>query len=82
MFRLYDFLIYCFITAYTPGANNLLSMSNAIRLGFRRSVRFNLGILAGFTVVMSICTAFSKNCHADIGCCLYVVSCMESLEKL
>ena len=32
MFHLYDFLIYCFITAYTPGANNLLSMSNAIRL--------------------------------------------------
>ena len=45
MLHLYDFVIYCFITAYTPGANNLLSMSNAIRLGFRRSVRFNLGIL-------------------------------------
>ena len=40
MFHLYDFLIYCFITAYTPGANNLLSMSNAIRLGLRRSIRF------------------------------------------
>ena len=64
MFRLYDFLIYCFITAYTPGANNLLSMSNAIRLGFRRSVRFNLGILAGFTVVMSICTAFSATLYS------------------
>lgn len=59
MFHLYDFLIYCTITAYTPGANNLLSMSNAIRLGFRRSVRFNFGILAGFAVVMSVCTAFS-----------------------
>lgn len=64
MFRLYDFLIYCFITAYTPGANNLLSMSNAVRLGFRRSVRFNLGILAGFTVVMSICTAFSATLYS------------------
>ncbi|RHR31261.1 lysine transporter LysE [Clostridium sp. AF19-22AC] len=59
MFHLYDFLIYCFITAYTPGANNLLSMSNAIRMGFRRSIRFNIGILAGFAVVMSVCTAFS-----------------------
>ena len=64
MFRLYDFLIYCFITAYTPGANNLLSMSNAVRLGFRRSVRFNLGILAGFTVIMSICTAFSATLYS------------------
>lgn len=59
MFQLYDFLIYCFITAYTPGANNLLSMSNAARLGFRRSFRFNLGILAGFSVVMSACAVFS-----------------------
>lgn len=59
MFHLYDFLIYCFVTAYTPGANNLMSMSNAIRLGFRRSVRFNFGIVAGFAAVMSICGIFS-----------------------
>lgn len=64
MFHLLDFLIYCFITAYTPGANNLLSMGNAIRLGFRRSVRFNLGILAGFAVVMSVCTAFSATLYS------------------
>lgn len=64
MFHLFDFLIYCFITAYTPGANNLLSMSNAIRLGFCRSIRFNLGILAGFAVVMSVCTAFSATLYS------------------
>ncbi|KMW22770.1 LysE family transporter [Enterocloster citroniae] len=64
MFHLYDFLIYCFITAYTPGANNLLSMSNAVRLGFRRSVSFNFGILAGFTIVMSVCTAFSATLYS------------------
>lgn len=64
MFHLFDFLIYCFIAAYTPGANNLLSMSNAIRLGFRRSIHFNLGILAGFAVVMSVCTAFSATLYS------------------
>lgn len=64
MFHLSDFLIYCFITAYTPGANNLLSMSNAIRLGFRRSFRFNLGILAGFTIVMTVCSIFSTTLYA------------------
>ena len=66
MLHLYDFVIYCFITAYTPGANNLLSMSNAIRLGFRRSVRFNLGILAGFTAVMTICTVFSTALYSSL----------------
>ncbi len=64
MFHLYDFLIYCFITAYTPGANNLLAMSNAIRLGFRRSLRFLFGILAGFTAVMFLCTAFSATLYS------------------
>lgn len=29
MFPASEFLIYCFVTAYTPGANNLLSMTNA-----------------------------------------------------
>lgn len=64
MFNICDFLIYCFITAYTPGANNLLSMSNAIRLGFRRSVCFNFGILTGFAVVMSVCVAFSATLYS------------------
>lgn len=59
MFHLYDFIVYCFVTAYTPGANNLLSMSNAARLGFRRSIQFNFGILAGFSVVMTVCAIFS-----------------------
>lgn len=63
MFHLADFFIYCFITAYTPGANNLLSMSNAARLGFKRSVRFNLGITAGFFIVMSLCTIFSSTLY-------------------
>lgn len=64
MFHLSDFFIYCFITAYTPGANNLLSMSNAARLGFRRSFRFNLGILGGFAIVMTICTVFSTTLYS------------------
>lgn len=64
MFHLYDFLIYCLITSYTPGANNLLSMSNAIRLGLHRSIRFNFGILAGFAAVMSICAVFSTTLYS------------------
>lgn len=60
MFPVTDFLIYCFVTAYTPGANNLLSMSNAARLGFRKSFRFNLGITTGFWIVMSVCMLFSS----------------------
>ncbi len=58
MFNWFQFLTYAFITAFTPGPNNIMSMSNAGRVGFRKSVFFNFGIWAGFSVVMLLCTAF------------------------
>ena len=53
-----QFLSYAVVTAATPGPNNIMSMSNAGRLGFQRSFPFNLGIWAGFSLVMLLCTAF------------------------
>ena len=58
MFPWLSFLTYAVITAVTPGPNNIMSMSNAGRLGFQRSFPFNLGIWAGFSLVMLLCTAF------------------------
>ena len=58
MFPWYAFLTYAVITAATPGPNNIMSMSNAGRLGFRRALPFNLGIWVGFTLVMALCTVF------------------------
>ena len=58
MFPWIPFLTYAVITAATPGPNNLMSMSNGGRLGFRRALPFNFGIWAGFSAVMLLCTAF------------------------
>ena len=58
MFHWFSFLTYAIITAATPGPNNIMSMSNGIRKGFRRALPFNLGIWVGFTVVMVVCTLF------------------------
>lgn len=58
MFRWINFVTYAVITAVTPGPNNLMSMSNASRLGFKKAFPFNLGIGVGFSVVMVICTLF------------------------
>ncbi len=66
MFDTYSFLIYIFVTAYTPGPNNIMSMSNGIRYGFKKSFRFNLGIFAGFAVVVPICTLFSASLFSYI----------------
>ena len=53
------FFSYIFLTAFTPGPNNIMSMSNAGKYGFRKSFPFNLGIFSGFLIVMSCCAAFS-----------------------
>lgn len=53
-----SFLTYAVITAATPGPNNIMSMSNGIRKGFRGALPFNLGILTGFSMVMVLCTLF------------------------
>ena len=52
------FLSYAIVTAVTPGPNNIMAMSNAGRVGFRKSVPFNLGIGTGFSAVMLVCTFF------------------------
>ena len=58
MFNWFAFLTYAVITAATPGPNNIMSMSNGGRLGFKGALPFNFDILAGFAAVMLICTAF------------------------
>ena len=60
MFNWAAFLTYIIITAITPGPNNILSMTHASRIGFRRSYPFNLGVFLGITLVMVLSTLFSS----------------------
>lgn len=53
------FLSYVFVTTFTPGPNNLMSMSNASRYGFKKSIFFSIGIFFGFFSIMAICSFFS-----------------------
>ncbi|MBC1293215.1 LysE family transporter [Listeria booriae] len=59
MFNVAAFLSYVFLTAYTPGPNNIMAMSNASNDGFKKSFRFCLGVLAGFFVVVTASAVFS-----------------------
>jgi cysteine/O-acetylserine efflux protein len=52
--NLYPFLTYVFVTTFTPGPNNILSMTNGLRYGYRRTLKFLAGMTAGFLVVMLI----------------------------
>ncbi len=53
------FLTYTFITALTPGPNNILALSSVNQHGFRRSLRTLAGMSAGFLVLMLACGVFT-----------------------
>jgi threonine/homoserine/homoserine lactone efflux protein len=53
------FISYVLITTFTPGPNNIMSMSNASRYGFRKSMRFNIGIFFGFLIIIGLSSLFS-----------------------
>ena len=53
------FLGYVLVTEFTPGPNNISSMSNASRYGFAASSRYRLGIYFGFFVIQTLAALFS-----------------------
>jgi len=60
MFPWQAFLAYIIVVAITPGPNNIMSMNNAVKKGFRNAMPFNFGIFTGFIVVVILCTIFSS----------------------
>ena len=51
---LYPFLAYVFVTTFTPGPNNIMAMSNAMRFGLKKTMPFVWGIFIGFLVVLTL----------------------------
>lgn len=49
------FLAFTFITAFTPGPNNILALSCGSRYGLRKSASIITGICFGFFCVMVLC---------------------------
>ena len=66
MFNWIQFLTYAVSTTMTPGPNNIMSMSNASRVGLKKSYPFNIGIWCGFSIVMIICALFTSALSALI----------------
>lgn len=53
------FIIYVLLTTLSPGPNNIMSMSNAIQVGLRRSLPFNVGVFVGFFFISAISCIFT-----------------------
>ena len=54
MVDLYPFLVYVAVTTFTPGPNNIMSMTNAMHYGYRRTLIFRAGMAAGFFIIMLV----------------------------
>lgn len=59
MLNLVPFLSFVFVTTFTPGPNNIMSMTNANNHGFKKTLNFMLGIFTGFALIMVLCSYFN-----------------------
>ncbi len=57
--HLLSFLLYVFVTSFTPGPNNIMAMLFANKYGLKKTIRFCLGVGAGFFVIMLLCSYFN-----------------------
>ena len=55
---------YALITTFTPGPNNIMALSIATQNGVRRTLPFNAGVWAGFSVVIQLCALLSATLYA------------------
>ncbi len=54
-----SFLLFVFISSFTPGPNNFMAMSFANQYGFNKTIKFCLGVSAGFFVLTLLCSFFN-----------------------
>jgi threonine/homoserine/homoserine lactone efflux protein len=55
MFNIAAFLSYVFVTTFTPGPNNIMSMTNGNNFGYKKTLKYILGVTTGFAVIMILC---------------------------
>ncbi|WP_232697198.1 LysE family transporter [Brevibacillus daliensis] len=53
---LFSFLLFVFITSFTPGPNNIMAMAFANKHGFKKTIKFCLGVGVGFFVITLLCS--------------------------
>lgn len=54
-----SFLLYIFVTSFTPGPNNIMAMAFANKYGLKRTLKFCFGVSAGFLIIMLLSSYFN-----------------------
>ncbi|QOV12099.1 LysE family transporter [Viridibacillus arvi] len=55
-----SFLLFVFISSFTPGPNNIMSMAFANKHGYKKTIRFCLGVGVGFFLITLLCSFFNN----------------------
>ena len=76
------FLSYVLVTTFTPGPNNIMSMANASRYGFKKSIQFNIGIFFGFFIIIALCSIFSVALYGLIPSVKPIMTCIGAVYIL
>ncbi|MBV7274357.1 LysE family transporter [Clostridium sp. PL3] len=71
-----SFLFYVLISNLSPGPNTIISMSNASYYGFKKSIRFNIGIFFGVYIIMALSSIFSVTLYSLIPSIKPIISCI------
>jgi threonine/homoserine/homoserine lactone efflux protein len=53
------YIAYIVLMGWTPGPNNITSMNNGLRVGFRRALVYNAGLAVGLFIIFGLSMAFS-----------------------
>lgn len=56
-------LIYAFVSSFTPGPNNIMAMLFANQYGFKKTLRFCLGVGTGFFILLLFSSFFNVVLH-------------------
>lgn len=56
-------LIYAFVSSFTPGPNNLMALVFANTYGFKRTIRFCVGVATGFFILLLLSSFFNIILH-------------------
>lgn len=54
-----SFVVFVFVSSFTPGPNNFMAMSFANRYGLKKTIKFCFGVAFGFFVLALLCSIFN-----------------------
>nr|WP_249315577.1 LysE family transporter [Bacillus sp. FJAT-49711] len=52
-------MLFVFVSSFTPGPNNFMAMSFANNYGFKKTIKFCIGVAFGFFVLALLCSVFN-----------------------